>query len=344
MAPQSAKGGSGFLGFAFLAVLGATVAAIAFSSLGRDVLDKLIAMVGFKLNAFPFLGFISKRKPAAPAKLDTVDCSVFSPPSAPPGSTVLVQVFLHIPEQAARAQFMASVMDQATTLKGVQTLQVGIARGSKVTVTLSAAGLDIDEPQQTIVWRGEPAFCQFLVTLPEGSLSRSFHPVVRIAVDGGLAGRIVFALNANAEAAAPQSVSHGTAPQSVPQGTSARRYNHAFLSYASPDRKEVLKRAQILEAAGVSFFQDTLKLDPGTRWEKAIYKNIDTCDLFLLFWSKAALESEWVIKEAEYALKRQGDGDVPDIVPVILEAPPLPPASLAAIHFNDRIHYLIAAN
>ena len=173
-------------------------------------------------------------------------------------------------------------------------------------------------------------------TTTAASWPRSF------ACTSGLAGRIVFALNA--EAAAPQSVSHGTAPQSVPQGTSARRYNHAFLSYASPDRKEVLKRAQILEAAGVSFFQDTLKLDPGTRWEKAIYKNIDTCDLFLLFWSKAALESEWVIKEAEYALKRQGDGDVPDIVPVILEAPPLPPASLAAIHFNDLIHYLIAAN
>jgi hypothetical protein len=132
--------------------------------------------------------------------------------------------------------------------------------------------------------------------------------------------------------------------QSLPQGTSAQRYNHAFLSYASADRREVLKRAQILQAAGVSFFQDTLKLDPGVRWEKAIYKNIDTCDLFLLFWSKAALESEWVIKEAEYALKRQGIGDVPDIVPVILEDPPLPPPSLATIHFNDRIHYLIAAN
>ncbi len=51
-----------------------------------------------------------------------------------------------------------------------------------------------------------------------------------------------------------------------------------------------------------------------------------------------------MIKEAEYALKRQGVGDMPDIVPVILENPPLPPPSLAAIHFSDRIHYLIAAN
>jgi hypothetical protein len=52
-----------------------------------------------------------------------------------------------------------------------------------------------------------------------------------------------------------------------------------------------------------------------------------------------------VIREAEYALERRGDGDTPDVVPVILETPPvLPPPSLASIHFNDRIHYLIEAS
>jgi hypothetical protein len=104
----------------------------------------------------------------------------------------------------------------------------------------------------------------------------------------------------------------------------------------------VLKRAQVLKAAGVSFFQDILSLDPGTRWEREIYKNIDKCDLVLLFWSRAAKASEWVIREAEYALARRGDGHNPDVVPVILETPPVPPPpSLASLHFNDRIHYLI---
>ena len=133
-------------------------------------------------------------------------------------------------------------------------------------------------------------------------------------------------------------------PQSAPKGEMAGRYNQAFLSNASPDRKEVLKRAQVLSAAGISFFHDVLSLDPGARWEQEIYKAIDGCDLFLLFWSRAAKESEWVIKEAEYALRCQGEGNTPDIVPVILETPPPlpPPPSLAGIHFNDRIHYLIS--
>ena len=55
----------------------------------------------------------------------------------------------------------------------------------------------------------------------------------------------------------------------------------------------------MLQAAGISFFQDVLKLDPGVRWEREIYKNIDKCDLFLLFWSPAAKDLQWVIKEAE---------------------------------------------
>ncbi len=331
--PQSSSRGSSFaLLVGMLAVLGALGIGLLG---GQELAGKLLATLKMKLNAFTFFGLFGReRKPVEP-EADLVDCSVFAPPAAPPGETIMVQVFLHTAKQAERAQFMATVMDTAAALKGVQTLQTEIRRGARVTVTLAAKGLDIDEPQQIIVWRGEPVFAQFLVTLPEGCDAATFHSVVRIAVDGGLVGRIAFAIRADAKAAMPRSVA---------AGETARRYNHAFLSYASADRKEVLKRAQVLKAAGVSFFQDILSLDPGARWEKEIYKHIDGCDLFLLFWSKSARESEWVIREAEYALARQHDGEIPDIVPVILEGPPVvrPPDSLAAIHFNDQITYLIA--
>ena len=126
----------------------------------------------------------------------------------------------------------------------------------------------------------------------------------------------------------------------------ARRYHYAFLSYASPDRAEVLKRAQGLKADGTSFFNDLLSLDPGERWEKRLYQEIDRCDVFYLFWSSQAKESEWVMKETEYALARRmasANGD-PDIVPVIIEGPPppSPPESLKDIHFNDSLLYVLA--
>lgn len=336
-----AKGGSGALvEYAIPVGLIALIAYMSSNSWGQDLFGKLIAFINIKHNAFTFFGLLSRSKATAPpeAQADLVDCSVFAPPAAPPGATVMVQVFLHVPEHAERARFLATVMDHAASLKGVQTLQTEIRRGARVAVTLSAEGLSIGEPHQTLVWNSQPVFAQFLVTLPEGGASAAtYHPVVRIIADGGLIGRIAFAIATDAEA--------GQA-QSRPTGESARRYRHAFLSYASPDRKEVLKRAQALKAVNVSFFQDTLSLDPGARWEKAIYKNIDDCDLFLLFWSKAAADSQWVVKEAEYALARQiaGQKAGPDIVPVLLEGPPpvAPPQSLAAIHFNDPILYHIA--
>jgi len=128
-------------------------------------------------------------------------------------------------------------------------------------------------------------------------------------------------------------------------GESARLYRYAFISYASADRKEVLKRVQMLARLRIRFFQDILGLDPGVRWQKELYRHIDRSDLFLLFWSTPARESKWVLEEVRYALKRKGDDDLapPEILPIVLEGPPPPPApdELAHLHFNDYLLYLL---
>ena len=303
----------------------------------RDALGQLMALLTFKIKAVHFMSLAAGTEP--PADVDLVDCSVFSPPAAAPGSTVLVQAFLHIRSDAGRVSVLASLMDTATSLKGVQTLQAEIPRGARVDLTISGAGLDIEEPVQSLVWQGEPTFAQFLVTLPADSERSSYHPVIRMVLDGKLVGRIVFRLAAEAGV---------REVGSRPSGERAGPYTYAFVSYAAEDRKEVLKRVQMLDATRTAFFQDVLSLDPGARWTKELYKRIDKCDLFLLFWSSAAKRSEWVIKEAEYALARQTRDPTggPDIVPVILEGPPpvLPPDSLRHLHFNDRIRYFIAGS
>jgi TIR domain-containing protein len=279
---------------------------------------------------------------ASRTKADSVECSVFAPLLVPAARDVLIQVFLHgqTPEDFARAEFEAQMMDPEAKLKANKTLDLDIPRGTRVQVVLSAAEyVEIEEPVQSVTWRGEPTFCQFLMKLPRSFEGRVLHPVIRILLDGKLIGRIRFKMK----------VGHSReGSERVLTGEAANRYRHAFLSYASEDRKEVLKRAQMLKASKIGFFQDVLSLDPGDRWEKEIYRNIDHCDLFLLFWSQSARESEWVIKETEYALARHnvGEGHVPDIVPILLEGPPpvLPPESLSSLHFNDPILYVIAAS
>jgi hypothetical protein len=135
-------------------------------------------------------------------------------------------------------------------------------------------------------------------------------------------------------------------PRLEPAGEEGKLYGLAFVSYASEDRVEVLKRVQMLRLVRIRYFQDVLSLGPGDRWKKKLYRHIDECDLFLLFWSKAARESDWVVKEARYALDRQERDAhaLPEILPVILEGPPVvePPEALKDIQFSDWLVWVMA--
>jgi hypothetical protein len=94
----------------------------------------------------------------------------------------------------------------------------------------------------------------------------------------------------------------------------------------------------------IEYFQDLLSLEPGARWEQELYRHIDECDLFLLFWSKAARKSRWVMKEVRYAFDRKrGDDDAPPAIhPVIIEKPvPQPPRYLKHLHFGDKLIYFM---
>jgi hypothetical protein len=313
-------------------LVGVLVAGASFTGIGRSVWGHILSLLGLKLGAGPILPSVDGHS-TEPIE-DAVECSVFGPPAAPPGQTILIQVFLHLANQAERASFLASTMDASAKLKATKSLDLTIKRGARVKIALSAEGLEVDAPVQSVVWRGEPAFCQFLVTIPAGTDGQSFFLVIRVG-DGKLVGAIKFRLSADATA---------SQPSSEPLGDHAKRYQYAFVSYASNDRREVLKRVEMLEILKTEFFQDILSLDPGDRWEKKLYENIDRCDLFLLFWSQAAADSQWVIKEAEYALAHQqkNPNGEPDLVPVVLEQNVPPPPSLSAFHFNDRISYLVS--
>ncbi len=101
----------------------------------------------------------------------------------------------------------------------------------------------------------------------------------------------------------------------------------------------------MLARVSIDFFQDLLTLEPGERWERQLYKQIDRSDVFFLFWSTAAKNSEWVAREIDYALRRKGGDELaePEIVPIMIEGPPPvpPPAALRHLHFNDPLLYFI---
>lgn len=269
---------------------------------------------------------------------DVVECSVFAPPATAPAATIMVQIFAHLHEQAEEAERLAREFDEDARRKAVKTLASKIARGSELMFDLRIADWSISDPVQTLTWNGHPESVQFIVDVPPDCKSGNVGGKVTISQNSAPIGHISFIIKVTDPTEAAK------AKENTLTGIDAKRYSFVFISYASADRSEVLDRVQMLEAVGIKYFQDLLSLDPGDRWEKKLYENIDKCDLFLLFWSQHAKDSKWVIKEAEYALARKGGDDdaPPEVKPVIIEGPPivLPPPSLEALHFNDRIIYL----
>jgi TIR domain len=270
---------------------------------------------------------------------DPVDAAVFAPPAVRPGQRFLVAVFAHLPTKEEEAIARALEFDEQAKRRGVTTLEIEVGRGERLTFHLSLPGLEIDSPKADLIWRGLTSSVQFGVRVPDARAAGTMVGTVTASLQSIPVGHVKFKLDV-----LPTRSLAGSA-EPIATGESASHYRHAFISYASGDRHEVLKRVQMLARLRIRFFQDVLDLDPGVRWERELYRKIDQSDLFLLFWSAQARESKWVLEEVRYALSRKSgnDSSPPEILPIVLEGPPPPPPpdELAHLHFNDYLLYLM---
>jgi hypothetical protein len=281
----------------------------------------------------------SALKPAFACKPDTdlIKCSVFAPLSVELGHSIMIQVFAHLPSEDKLVESLASKCDQTAELRGVKQLKE-VQPGLNLTFCLSLIGAHIDTSTQTLTWRGQAEAVQFGVYIPEQCKTGNIIGTVYVTQDSIPFGHVKFVLTVTAAG--------NDVPANQAQATGAwKRYEHAFISYASADRVEVLKRVQMLPRFKITFFQDLLTLEPGERWKKELFKYIDKSDVFFLFWSTEAKKSKWVMKEVDYALKQQKYSlfGSPEILPVIIEGPPPvpPPTKLKHLHFNDTFIYFI---
>jgi hypothetical protein len=269
---------------------------------------------------------------------DPVDFSVMAPQKVTCGQMFLLQVFLHTPDEAEAARALALEFDPMAKRLGTSQLEVDLLPGSVIMVELYLPGMEIDEPVQRLTWKSRTTSIQFGVSVPTDARQGPLLGRLVLHHDGIPVGSLRFKLDVSPKGAGPSLMLQQL--EGAPQ-----RYQEAFISYSSQDRSEVLKRVQMLDRFHIRFFQDVLNLEPGTRWEQELYRHIDTCDLFLLFWSSASKASEWVDKEVQYALARRKESgsELPEIVPILIEGPPvpLPPEYLAHLHFNDRLLYFM---
>lgn len=287
----------------------------------------------------PTMASRSAPAPVPPRADPQGDAAVFCPPVVSRSSVFLVQVLLYQQGRAGEALAQAQEADAAAARRGVLALPPDLPAGTRIDLRLEMPALRVDEPDAALVWTGATTAAQFEVAVPADAAAGPTIGRVRLSIAGVPAGTLRFQV-AIAEVAAP--------PQPARDARAdVQRYRRAFVSYSSKDRAEVLRRVQAFRIAGLEVFQDVLDLEPGQRWERELYKEIDRCDVLLLFWSSAAAASPWVAKEIDYALAlQQGQDDRPPaIAPVPIEGPPIvpPPERLRHLHFNDALLAHIAA-
>jgi len=255
-----------------------------------------------------------------------VACSAFAPATSEAGKPFLLQLLVHEPELKTEAAAIANESDATATRRGYTSLATQLTLGSTLEFEVTCPMGNVDEPRQSVVWAGSTESVSFFITAP--NTGETTLPVkVQVFQTNVPIGTIRFMM--------PLSGTTNVPVEEVPVGE-AVRFGTAFASYASEDRAEVLKRVQMLRAVGVKCFQDVLDLEPGTRWEKELWRHIDEADVLLLFWSENAKSSPWVAREWQYGLEHHG---LDFILPVILQRNPFvpPPQELSELHFNDSV-------
>ncbi len=265
---------------------------------------------------------------------DTVLCTAYSPNTAEKDEEFIIAAFASLAEQKSEVEVAAQLIDDELVKRAEKFLNLKVKKGQEIVFVLHIDGCEIDDPSQTIVWQAEIASVEFGVRVLPTFAGKKLMAKLQISINGIPVGNIKFRIKVETD-------STQIIKQDAP--VEATAYKNAFISYASPDRDEVLRRTQMLSATGITFFQDIMQLKPGELWEKSLYKHIDNCDVFYLFWSTSAKNSKWVMEEYKYAKSLQSKGNIIEIIPIPIEGPPAPepPDELSHLHFNDGFLYFI---
>lgn len=274
------------------------------------------------------------RSAAPPQESAPADATAFAPKKLRRGTPELVRIVIHQPKDLAAVVKAARKIDPRTS-PAPSGMKIGdVALGAKVGVSLEVRGAACDGAVQRRTWAGEPIDFSFSVE-PDADV-KQVVVLARIFVDDAQIGVLAFTRPVT-----------GAKPKAADVGDKVRmkRHKRVFLSYSSSDRETVAAIATAYQSAGVEHFWDRASLKSGEEWSPRLRREIERADLFHLCWSKSAAQSEWVEKEAEYALtrRRRSNGKKPDITVQMLDGPPWAkhPAHLDSINFDDFVRAAI---
>ncbi len=266
-------------------------------------------------------------------RVDAVHFSVTSPAAVCPGSPFVIDVWAHLGRDRKAVIHRAREAVRSGEIGVKSKGPIPIGRGTILSVRLRLEGLEIEDPEDTVLWDGEIGNANFSVTVPAAAKPGPRRGLTIVRADGLQIARIDFIIQVSDT---PLEI------DVIP--TQEKRHRKAFASYASEDRLDVLARVQGIQKAApaLEIFLDVMSLRSGQYWEQELRRIIPSNDIFYLFWSENARRSRWVEKEWRCALETRGL-DFIDPVPLVSPERVPPPPELASKHFNDALLTFMAA-
>lgn len=205
----------------------------------------------------------------------------------------------------------------------VESAQRVLPIGTVITATPDLAGVQFNPPQITIGFFEDWHRLEFKFrALPDTPVDQAVNGSLNFTVEGVIVADI------------PLSVFISATAESMTMTTMTQKlYKAIFCSYSRRDTAIIERVEKAYRALGFDFLRDVQTLKSGQDWDDQLYALIDQADIFQLFWSHTARESEWVEREWRYALGLDRDA-LNFIRPVYWQQPiPPVPVELGHIHF-----------
>jgi hypothetical protein len=281
-------------------------------------------------------------EPAAPAGPTRGGESEPAPASPAPGSAIvpdLVKLSAYYPRETApqvwqplaayifRQSAASDVIKDVGTVLGARasefrrtddTSRVIVNEGAMVTAVPTLPGFQINPPQITLGFFEPMHRFDFKVRATSAPVDQAVNGTLTFSVEGVIVSEL------------PLSIYIGHSVGEALTGAITRPvYQAIFCSYSHKDTQIVERVEKAYKALGLTYLRDVTTLRSGQDWNDELMRLIDKADIFQLFWSEAAANSQFVRQEWEYALKMKRE-----IRPVYWTQPMAAvPDALNAIHF-----------
>lgn len=225
----------------------------------------------------------------------------------------------------ARAEFDARTDIRVAAREATQP----VPEDALVTALPSVPGFEFDPPQHTLRFRGDWRRFAFEFRAHDAPLDIGVDGHITFLVEGVVVADVTISVYVS-ETAGETAF--------VPRESQADPYQAIFCSYSHKDTAIVERVERASRYFNFRYLRDVTTLRSGERWNARLLELIDDADIFQLFWSKHAAESEYVRQEYQYALalRQKGVKGPVFIRPIRWEEPmPVPPPpELAELHFD----------